>query len=71
VSSRERWESAEFVGERAGRPAGDDAVLALAGAIIGVAIAAWFASDDRDSATARFLERMDAGMALLEAGFRL
>jgi AcrR family transcriptional regulator len=64
-------EIAELVGERAGRPADDDAVLALAGAIIGVAIAAWFASDDRDSATARFLERMDAGMALLEAGFRL
>jgi hypothetical protein len=45
-------------------------VLALAGAVIGLSIAAWFASDG-DDWTARFLERMDTGMALLESGIRL
>jgi len=55
---------AELVAERTGRAADDDAVLALAGAVIGVSIAAWFASDGEDR-TARFLERMDTGMALL------
>ena len=61
---------AELVAERTGRAADDDAVLTLAGAVIGLSIAAWFASDG-DDWTARFLERMDTGMALLESGIRL
>jgi AcrR family transcriptional regulator len=61
---------ADLVAERTGRAADDDAVLALAGAVIGLSIAAWFASDG-DDWTARFLKRMDTGMALLESGIRL
>ena len=62
-------EIADLVAERAGRPADDDAVLALAGAVIGIAIAAWFAVD-MDASPEQFLDRVDAGMALLESGFR-
>jgi AcrR family transcriptional regulator len=62
-------EIAELVAERAHRPADDDAVLALAGAVMGIAIAAWFAVD-QDAPAERFLDRVDAGMALLESGFR-
>jgi hypothetical protein len=61
-------EIAGLVAERTGRPSDDDAVLALAGAVIGVSIAAWLS--DGEDATDRFLERMDAGIALLEAGFQ-
>jgi AcrR family transcriptional regulator len=61
-------EIADLLAERSHRPADDDAVLALAGAVIGIAIAAWFAADGDDWA-ARFLERVDRGMALLESGF--
>ena len=63
-------EIAELVAERAHRPTDDDAVLALAGAVIGLAIAAWFAADE-DNWMPRFLARIDAGMALLESGFEL
>ena len=62
-------EIADLVAERAGRPADDDAVLALAGAVIGIAIAAWFAVD-MDASPEQFLDRVDIGMALLESGFR-
>jgi AcrR family transcriptional regulator len=62
-------EIADLVAERAHRPADDDAVLALAGAVMGIAIAAWFAVD-QDAPAERFLDRVDAGMALLESGFR-
>ena len=62
-------EIADLVAERARRPADDDAVLALAGAVIGVAIAAWF-SADVDASPERFLDRVDIGMALLESGFQ-
>jgi AcrR family transcriptional regulator len=62
-------EIADLVAERAGRPAADDAVLALSGAVIGIAIAAWLAVDE-DAPAERFLERIDTGMALLESGFR-
>ena len=58
------------IAERAGRPADDDDVVALAGAVTGVTIAAWFASEGDDWIT-RFLERMDHGMELLETGFSL
>jgi AcrR family transcriptional regulator len=63
-------EIAGLVAERSGGRADDDAVLSLAGAVIGVAIAAWFAPDGDDSVE-RFLARIDAGMAMLESGFRL
>ena len=62
-------EIADLVAERAHRRADDDAVLALAGAVIGIAIAAWF-SLDQDTPAERFLDRVDAGIALLESGFR-
>ncbi len=62
-------EIAAMIVERSGRPPGDDAVLALAGAVIGVVIAAWLADPDEDWTT-RFLDRVDAGLVLLESGFR-
>lgn len=62
-------EIADLVAERSHRRADDDAVLALAGAVIGIAIAAWF-SLDQDTPAERFLDRVDAGIALLESGFR-
>ena len=62
-------EIADLVAERAQRPANDAAVLALAGAVIGIAIAAWFAVD-MDASPEQFLDRVDIGMALLESGFR-
>jgi AcrR family transcriptional regulator len=68
--ARTMREIADLVAERSGRPTDDDAVLALAGAVIGLSIAAWFASEG-DDWTARFVERIDTGMALLESGFRL
>jgi AcrR family transcriptional regulator len=63
-------EIATLIGERAGRPASDDEVLALAGAIIGIIIAAWFA-DDADGFSARLARRVEVGLALLESGFML
>lgn len=68
--SRTVREIADMVAERSGRSTDDDAVLALAGAVIGLSIAAWFASGGDDWVT-RYLERVDTGMALLESGFRL
>lgn len=62
-------EIADLVAERAHRPADDDAVLALSGAVIGIAIAAWF-SIDMDASPEQFLDRVDTGITLLESGFR-
>ena len=67
--ARTTREVADLVAERAGRSADDDEVLALAGAVMGISIAAWLADDDPDWVD-RFLTRIDAGMALLESGFR-
>jgi AcrR family transcriptional regulator len=71
-------EIADLVAERTGRPADDDDVLALSGAVIGISIAAWFANEDGAGSAGvgtdwmpRFLERMDRGAELLENGFRL
>jgi AcrR family transcriptional regulator len=61
---------ADVLGERSGRPADDDEVLALSGAVVGLTIAAWFASEG-DSWIQQFLERIDRGIALLETGFSL
>ena len=63
-------EIAQLVAERSGRPADDDDVLALAGAVIGITIAAWFGTRGEDW-QARFLERIDTGLARLESGFPL
>ncbi len=60
---------AELVAERTGRRADEFAVRTLAGAIIGVGIAAWFTGGD-DSMT-DFVAQFDAAMAHLEAGLTL
>lgn len=60
----------DLLAKRSGRLVGDDTIVALSGAVIGVGIAAWLASEGDDT-TERFLERMDTGMAMLESGFRL
>src|SRR6185312_12321429 len=60
---------AEAVAERVGRRTDDFAVRALAGAVIGVGISSMFAANE--DPTMDHMERMDAGMALLEAGFPL
>jgi hypothetical protein len=43
-------------------------VIALAGAVIGVSIGAWFGGGGIDW-NERYVDRLDAGMALLESGF--
>jgi AcrR family transcriptional regulator len=53
------------VAERAGRPAADFEVQALAGAVVGVAMAAWF---DRPGDFDGFGDRFERGLALLESG---
>jgi AcrR family transcriptional regulator len=59
-----------LVSERTGLPADDDTVVALAGAVLGVVIAAWFDAEGPDWLE-RFLTRFDLGMSLLESGFRV
>jgi AcrR family transcriptional regulator len=63
-------EIVELIAERSGRPQSDNAVISLAGAVIGVAIAAWFAGGGEDRIE-QILDRIDAGLALLEKGFNL
>lgn len=63
-------EIAGLIAERAGRRVDDDEVLALAGSVIGLTIAAWLGTEGGGWAE-RFLERVDKGMALLESGFQL
>ena len=58
-------EVVEFVAERAGRPADDGKVLATAGAIIGMSLAAWFACEG-DASLARYSRLFDAAAAHLE-----
>jgi AcrR family transcriptional regulator len=60
---------AGVVAERTGRRPDDIAVMTLAGAIIGVSIAAMVAA--RDNPSADLMELMDAGLAQLEAGLDL
>lgn len=59
---------ADAVADRSGRPASDFAVQALAGAVVGIALAAWF---DKPGDLARFGDRFERGLALLEAGLPL
>lgn len=58
------------IGERSGGTADPEDVLALSGAVLGVTMAAWLASDG-DGWIEQFLQRLDRGMALLESGFSL
>jgi AcrR family transcriptional regulator len=68
---------AAAVAERSGRDPGDFAVRALAGAIVGIAMAAWF--EEADDLTdfsdhnrlAAFADKFEHGLALLEAGLPL
>jgi AcrR family transcriptional regulator len=68
---------AEAVAERTGRDPGDFAVRTLAGAIVGIAMAAWFevADDLVDymdrGRLATFADKFERGLALLEAGLPL
>jgi len=68
---------AEAVAERTGRDPGDFAVRTLAGAVVGVAMAAYFgeASDfmalDDQTQLATFADKLERGLALLEAGLPL
>ena len=59
---------AEAVAERAGRPPDDPPVLTLTGAVLGIAMTAWF-SEPGDLVS--FAERFERGLALLEAGLPL
>jgi AcrR family transcriptional regulator len=52
------------VAERSGRPAADFEVHAIAGAVVGVAMAAWFDHPNPED----FIGRFDRGLALLESG---
>jgi AcrR family transcriptional regulator len=61
---------AEMVAERVGRRADDPEVRTLAGAVIGVAIAAWFAAPEAQSLP-EYVAMVDEGLARLEAGLRL
>ena len=68
---------AEAVAERTGRDPGDFAVRTLAGAIVGIAMAAYF--DDADdfmafddqTKLATFADKFERGLTLLEAGLPL
>jgi AcrR family transcriptional regulator len=68
---------AEAVAGRSGRDPGDFAVRALAGAVVGIAMAAWFdeagdlMSFDDKTRLATFAERFEHGLTLLEAGLPL
>ncbi len=58
-------EVVEFVAERAHRPTDDDKVLATAGALIGVSLAAWFACEG-DASLTRYSHLLDSAAAHLE-----
>jgi AcrR family transcriptional regulator len=58
-------EFVQFVAERTGRPVDDDKVLATAGALIGVSLAAWFACEG-DASLTRYSSLLDAAAAHLE-----
>jgi AcrR family transcriptional regulator len=61
---------ATTIAQRAGTKADYDEVLALSGAVLGMTLAAWLASEG-DDWTVHFLERIDKGIRLLETGFSL
>jgi AcrR family transcriptional regulator len=55
--------------ERSGRDPSDPAIRVFAGAVVGVAMAAWFAAPGEDITD--FAKNFDEGLALLEAGLPL
>jgi AcrR family transcriptional regulator len=59
---------AAAVAERSGKAASDFAVQAIAGAVVGIAMAAWF---DEPGNLAAFGDKFERGLALLEAGLPL
>ncbi len=63
-------EIVDLVAERSGRPTDDDEVVTFAGAVIGIAIAAWFSSEG-SRWVEQFAQRLDEGLDRLESGFRL
>ncbi len=67
---RTMHEIAGLISERSGLPSEDERVVALAGAVIGVSIGAMFGAGGADW-TASFVDRLDAGMGMLESGFRV
>jgi AcrR family transcriptional regulator len=60
---------AEGLAERSGRDPSDPALRVFAGAVVGVAMASWFAAPGDD--LANFAKNFDEGLALLEAGLPL
>jgi AcrR family transcriptional regulator len=60
---------AAALGERAGRDPADPAIRVLAGAVVGVALAAWFAEPGDD--LTNFAKNFEEGLAFLEAGLPL
>jgi AcrR family transcriptional regulator len=59
---------AQAVAERTGKDAGDFEVQTLAGAVVGIAMAAWF---DQPDDLEGFGAKLERGLALLEAGLPL
>ncbi len=59
---------AQAVADRSGKAASDFAVQAFAGAVVGIAMAAWF---DDPGNLAAFGDKFEHGLALLEAGLPL
>ncbi len=59
---------AQAVADRSGKAAGDFAVQMLAGAVVGIAMAAWF---DEPGNLEAFGDKFERGLALLEAGLPL
>ena len=59
---------AQAVAERSGKAASDFAVQAVAGAVIGIAMTAWF---DEPGNLEAFGDKFERGLALLEAGLPL
>jgi MftR C-terminal domain len=64
------WAFAELIAERVGRRVDDPEVRTVAGAIIGVAISAWYTAGDRANPN-DYLAVLDASLAFLEAGLPL
>jgi AcrR family transcriptional regulator len=59
---------ADAIAERSGRSPADFEVVTAAGAVLGVAMAAWFGAGENIEA---FADRFERGLALLEAGLPL
>ncbi len=60
----------QMIAERSGRAPDDDEVVALAGAVMGLALASWVGNEGSDWLN-RFVERIDKGLEMLENGISL